>query len=588
MYPLAWTNIVQNVLHLPGRILDLVELAGFVYCADRLVGRGARNSVEYHSWARSFHFVVRVRDHEFWQQSSVSKCLANALKFMSGDREYCFEFQPGHSTPPTSLFDSEKFHGVQHFKPSVVLFSGGLDSLAGTIKLLESTDERVCLVSHQSQHGTIRTQNRLSQALRERYPGRLVHHTFRCNLSGAVRREESQRTRAFLYTSIGFAIAQAFEQNRFFVYENGITSINFPRREDLANARASRTTHPKTIYLLQKFFSLFSDRPLQIKTPFLWKTKTDVVEDLLKGPYSELLPSAVSCSKTFQNLGDQSHCGGCSQCIDRRFAAFAAGAHDRDKANIYALDIISRSIPNDHPEIRTTAMDYVRQAKDFGTWNIDHFYGELASELSDLAGSICYLPDCTSENQAVEKVYCLCRRHGIQVAKAMNRMRNEHEDLYQELPENSLLQLISDREYLNDPVERMVNSLKEIIRVAIPGMFSTNPPTNEDDLNIKLNALTESHRYKLRREHPVISFAGRRVVPDHGSEEKDVLIESKYIRGATTPSKVSEAMAADLTQFPSGSHILFVVFDPQHRIANDNDFGSAFESRGRCTVLIVR
>ena len=252
--------------------------------------------------------------------------LAEALQFMTGDREYRFEFQPGHSTQPTSLFDSDEFYGGTLPKHSVVLFSGGLDSLTGTINLLENTAERICLVSHQSQPSTIRTQNRLYEALLRYYPDRVLHSKFKCNLNDR-RREESQRTRAFLYTSIAFAISQAFEQNHFFLYENGITSINFPRREDLANARASRTTHPKTIYLLQKFFSLFIDKSLQIQTPFLWKTKTEVVDNLLASPRKELLPSAVSCSKTFQNIGEQTHCGGCSQCIDRRFAAYATGGY---------------------------------------------------------------------------------------------------------------------------------------------------------------------------------------------------------------------------------------------------------------------
>lgn len=579
--------IVQSVYHLPDRIRDLVELASYVYCADRLVKRGERNAVEYQSWARSFHFVVRVRDYDFWQQSSVSDSLAEALQFMTGDREYRFEFQPGHSTQPTSLFDSDEFYGGTLPKHSVVLFSGGLDSLTGTINLLENTAERICLVSHQSQPSTIRTQNRLYEALLRYYPDRVLHSKFKCNLNDR-RREESQRTRAFLYTSIAFAISQAFEQNHFFLYENGITSINFPRREDLANARASRTTHPKTIYLLQEFFSLFIDKSLQIQTPFLWKTKTDVVDNLLASPRKELLPSAVSCSKTFQNIGEQTHCGGCSQCIDRRFAAYATGGYKWEGANIYAKNIISQSIPKESPEIRTTAIDYVRQAKDFGTWNIDHFYRELATELSDLTGSICYLPDCQDETQAIEKIFSLCQRHGMQVAKSMNRMRMEHDDPYQKLEDNSLLKLISNREYLINPVERMVKSLMEIIHVAIPAMFSTIRPANEADMNIKLGALLESHKFDLRREHPVISFACGHVVPDHGSDEQDVLIESKYIRSHTTPGKVSEAMAADLIQYPSGSHILFVVYDPNHKIENDDDFRNAFESHGRCTVLITR
>ena len=176
----------------------------------------------------------------------------------------------------------------------------------------------------------------------------------------------------------------------------------------------------------------------------------------------------------------------------------------------------------------------------------------------------------------------------MQVAKSMNRMRMEHDDPYQKLEDNSLLKLISNREYLINPVERMVKSHMEIIHVAIPAMFSTIRPANEADMNIKLGALLESHKFDLRREHPVISFACGHVVPDHGSDEQDVLIESKYIRSHTTPGKVSEAMAADLIQYPSGSHILFVVYDPNHKIENDDDFRNAFESHGRCTVLITR
>ena len=581
-------NFVLNVNYLPDRLLDLLELAAYVYCADRMSGRGKRNAVEYHSWARSFHFVVRVRDHEFWQQNAVLQSLANALKFMTGDREYSFEFQSGHSTPQTSLFDSEEFRVTQSIGRSVVLFSGGLDSLAGTVERLEETEDHVCLVSHQSQPSTIRTQERLITALRQRYPHRLQHYKFRCNLRGQHRREESQRTRAFLYASIAFSMAQAFEQLHFFMYENGITSINFARREDVSNARASRTTHPKTIFLLQEFFSLFFDKPFQIQTPFFWKTKTEVVSDLLNGPQKVLLPSAVSCSKTFRNLGEQSHCGGCSQCIDRRFAAYGAGAYEWDGMNIYAADIISHSIPEGSPEIRTTAMDYVRQAKDFGKWNIDHFYQEMASELSDLVGSTCYLPDCKDEFQGVEKVYRLCRRHGQQVAKAMNRMRSRHEDLYEALEENSLLQLIADREYLKDPVDMLVTSLMAKISDAVPLMFSSTPPSNEADFNNKLNGLFESHKLELKREHPVVSFALGHTIPDHGSDTSEVLVESKYIRSNTPPSKASEGIAADLTKYPQESHILFVVYDPGRAIINDRQFKKDFETRGRCTVLILR
>ncbi len=576
-------DFIRNVYHLPDRILDLLELAAYVYCADRLVKRGSKGAVEYHAWARSFQFFVKVRDFNFWQQNIVSDTLSAALQFMTGDREYDFIFQPGHSTPPTSLFDTEKFHITPNNGLSVILFSGGLDSLAGTIQRLEGTNDNICLVSHQSQPGTKRTQNRLFNVLASHYPGRLNHYRFGCNLRGVRAAEETQRTRAFLYTSIACAIAQTFNQEHFFVYENGVTGMNFARREDLSNARASRTTHPQTIRRLQEVFSLITGGPMTIELPFLWQTKTDIIESLYKGPHPELIPSSVSCSRTFLNLGQATHCGGCSQCIDRRIAAYAAKADNLDDTGIYAQDIINKSISNS--EIKTTAVDYLRQARNFSTWNVDHFYQQMLSELSE---SVEYLPDCLDETDAVERVWNLCRRHGNQVAAGMHRMRDIHENLYNKLETDSLLQIISVREYLQNPVERLVSAITTIVSNSIPKMFSATPPAHEADLNLKISALLDTHGLDLRREHPAVSFASAHVVADQGSEEHDLLIETKYIRQATSPSKASEGMAADLTKYPEGSHILFLVYDPAHAIKEDVLFKKDFESKGRCTVLILR
>ena len=576
-------NFVRDLYHIPDRTLDLLELAAYVYCADRMTSRGPKDAVEYHSWARSFHFVVKVRDYNFWTRTDVLASLARALQFMTGDREYKFSFQPGHSTPKTSLFDDEQF-GVEDSEDlNVALFSGGLDSLAGVLNHLESASEKICLVSHQSQPGTVRTQQRLVAALRHRYPGRVFHYKFKCHLRGIRAVEETQRTRAFLYTSIAFAITQAYGQDCFNVYENGITGINFPRRSDLAEARASRTTHPRSIYHLKHFFSLLRDCQMKIDLPFLWKTKTDILALMMAGKHSELISSAVSCSKTFQNLGQATHCGGCSQCVDRRFAAYAAKADDIDDSGIYAIDIVSDTILNG--EIKTTIVDYVRQAKEFSTWSEDYFFTELGTELSDIVD---YLPGGGNEFDLLGYIRDLCKRHGDQIALAMKRMRDAHDDLYSTISPGSLLRLISDREYLKDPVYLMVNKLCELLDPAVGEMFAANPPRDETDLNTKIGILLNSHEAKLRREHPAVSFAGGHTVPDHGDDDTDILIEAKYVRGATSPSKISDGIAADLTKYPQDRHILFVVYDPHRKIKDDQIFKNDFESRGRCTVRIIR
>ena len=580
---LGLPNFVRSVYHLPDRMLDLLELAAYVYCADRMSSRGSKAAVEYQAWARSFHFVVKVRDHVFWSQSGVSACLSRALQFMTGDREYRFSFQPGHSTTRADMFDDEQFRLESPQGLEVALFSGGIDSLAGVLNRLETTKQQVCLVSHQSQPGTVRTQRQLVEALKSHYPGRVSHYKFECHLKGIRAVEETQRSRAFLYTSIAFAIAHAYSQESFSVYENGITSINFPRRADLAEARASRTTHPRTIFHLQQLFSLFDEREMQVRLPFLWNTKTDVLALLRTGQHPELLPSSVSCSKTFENLGQATHCGGCSQCVDRRFASYAAKADDIDGSGIYANDIVTSAISD--REVRTTVLDYVRQAKDFSKGNDDRLFMELATELSDVVD---YLPDGGGEYEQLRLVLDLCRRHGDQVALAMKRMRDEHDDLYSEVPRDSLLGLISDREYMKDPVALLVDRLCELLNPAIGRMFGPNPPRDEADLNNKIGTLLSSHEIRLRSEHPVVSFAGGHTVPDHGEDDSDVLIEAKYLRGATSANKVSDAMAADVTKYPQSRHILFVVYDPQRMIRDDQVFKRDFETLGRCTVLVVR
>ena len=50
--------------------------------------------------------------------------------------------------------------------------------------------------------------------------------------------------------------------------------------------------------------------------------------------------------------------------------------NDIDDSGIYANDIISTAISD--REVKTTVLDYVRQAKDFSIWNEDHFFMELA------------------------------------------------------------------------------------------------------------------------------------------------------------------------------------------------------------------
>ena len=441
---LALPDFVRSVSYFPDRILDLLEIAAYVFCADRLTFRGSKDSLTHSSWARLFHFVIKVRDFDFWDTPSIKERLKEALVFMSGDRAYHFTFQSGHSTPPTSLFDKKTFQIEPQQDTKVILFSGGLDSLAGIVECLDNFSDKLCLISHRSgQPGTARTQDQLIKALLKIYPTRIKHYKFRCGLRNKTRAlEETQRTRVFLYTSIAYALSHALSQREIFVYENGITSINFPKGQDQMNARASRTTHPKTIVLLENLFSEIDQSEIKIQTPFLWKTKTEIFRILAEVGRKDLITSTVSCSQTFKRPDGATHCGGCSQCIDRRFAAYGSKLDDVDEGGIYALDFIKDNIEED--EIRTTLIDYVVQAKEFASLDVENFYDQMFSELADL---IDYVPG-SNEQEKIESVWELCHRHGKQVSDAIRGMRAAHDHPFQPLPEKSFLQMIAKREYL--------------------------------------------------------------------------------------------------------------------------------------------
>lgn len=576
-------QFVQDVYHLTPRILDLLEIASYVFAADRSISRGAKDALEYHAWSRLIDFHIRVRDYEFWNQSNIKIALSNTLTFMTGDADYTFNFEPGHSTPPTGLFDQPGFSiDLEEKEVEITLFSGGLDSLCGALDLLESGDHKVVLVSHQSQSGTTRTQRALAKALCDRYPKRVFHYSFGCTLRGERAREETQRTRSFLYSSIAYAIASAYHQDKICVHENGVTSINLRRREDLANARASRTTHPQAMGKMANLLSLISEKEFKIHMPYMFKTKAEILAKL-KCFSPELISSSVSCTKTFNVEGEATHCGRCYQCIDRRIAAYAVGAEGEDHRGLYTCDMIID--PIDDYEAKITTLDYIRQAISFSHDSVDKFEDEYLAEIAQVLD---YFPQNLSDADRVSKIWELFSQHGKNVKLALSRMRSLHENIYQQNDPHSLLGVISAREYLRSETERLVETITAIIEPAIGDMFARSKPKDEPDLNAKLGALLRSHQKSIRSEHPTTSFACARVVPDHLDLDTDLLLESKYIRDGTPPSKATEGIAADLTKYPTQVFILFVIYDPQHMIPSDYIFRSDIESKGRNRVLIIR
>lgn len=576
------SKFVKDISLLPARIIDLLEIAAYVFAADRLSDRGDRSSLNNKGWARTFEFHIPVRDYDFWSTTKAIPYISEALVFMTGDRKYQFHFEPYNTIPNVdpnhqlSMFTDE-FQDISEAESTkIMLFSGGLDSLAGAIECLNaSSNQKLCLVSHRSNTNVTSTQTIIAKHLQERYPGRIKHYYFECHFMNHTKSiEETQRTRMFLFSAIAFAICCCYSKHELYVYENGITSINLPKQADTFNARASRTTHPKTLALLQKGYQCF-DEEFRIFAPYWNRTKADILEVLKKNQELDILSSTVSCSSTRSKPQNVQHCGCCSQCIDRRFAVYANDLQDYDA--LYENDFI-RLIPDDESNqrlyntLRLAAMEGIHCSYDF-----------LAKFMNEIDDILDYIPGDNPDDK-FNTIYRLFCRYGDSILSAAQQMRNQNDNIIEPVPKNSLLEMIANRDYLKPPTLVRVNQLDLLLRNSIRTCFQRQKPENEQDLNDKIQALLLSAG-EFEREYPILRFANTAYQADHS--EGDLLIEAKFIREKNPPSVAAGGIAKDITEVPNGYGLFFIVYDPQHKIISESQFVNDFEKKRKsCYVRI--
>src|SRR5438874_132492 len=70
----------------PDLLADFIEIAAYVYCADRATSRGGPAMRAMGAdWRRNFHFVIAVRDPNNWNHSQILEPLRETLRFLSED-----------------------------------------------------------------------------------------------------------------------------------------------------------------------------------------------------------------------------------------------------------------------------------------------------------------------------------------------------------------------------------------------------------------------------------------------------------------------------------------------------------------------
>lgn len=423
----------------PDEHTDLLEIAAFIYAADQAMGRGGKIEFEYGlKWRRHLWFEIPVRNPEFWMTPAVHDALREVLTFLSDD-DYELNFTKLKNPRAVDGYLDYRKDGVDSSGiEEVMLFSGGLDSFGGAIKEIVDGRRKVALVSHEPTTKVGAPQRRVVEALNKQLNGTApapFHVQVELNKGKVLSKEYTQRARSFVYAAFAAVIARMLGKDRIRFYENGVVSFNLPLSMQCVGGRASRTTHPQTLAGFGKFFQAMFGSPFTVENPFLWKTKTDIIREVKAAGFGKLCAQTISCAHTWERTIEHSHCGTCSQCIDRRMVTLAAGlAPDEDPPGMYAADLMTHSWTN--PEECALVERYVGTIKEVGGLGTPHVFLTRFPEVAKA------LRHAGKDPKAIaQAVFDLHRKHSEQVSAALvGAIRDRAEDLLKGIvPTDSLL-----------------------------------------------------------------------------------------------------------------------------------------------------
>lgn len=429
------TSLISRKLQgvLPPILLDLLELATYVYTADQACTRGG-DAMQHRGedWRRDLTFVIPVREPAVWRDSAIQRKLCNALEFVSEDN-YRFQFIEYDNPPPVQQYVSFSDE-AQLDVEEILLFSGGLDSLAGALDALVARNQKSLLVSHHATGKIKKRQDQLADDLGEKFnESQFLHCSVKTTKPRDLNREFTQRTRSFLYASIAAVIAERVGLDEIRFFENGIVSLNLPIVQHTLGARATRTTHPKFFRLLEDFFSALFNSEFQIKNPFVWDTKADVIQRIVDAGAGDLIRYSVSCGHTWETTKQHPHCGTCSQCVDRRFGVLAADAENHEPGEMYKVDLLTG--PRKEKEHRVLLESYIRRAHTLVDTSQEEFFskfGETWRVARNMEGDL---------QDNAKRIVDLHKQHGEEVNEALRKGFERHADKIAagKLPPNSAL-----------------------------------------------------------------------------------------------------------------------------------------------------
>ncbi|WPC42848.1 Qat anti-phage system QueC-like protein QatC [Clostridium sp. JS66] len=304
---------------------DLLIIALSIFAVDKRVPRKLFSD----SWTRVLKVSIPVIDIDKWNNVKVD--IEKLLGYLSGDI-WILNFRKSNERYRNNKIN--KNYNVIKDKEfdCVSLFSGGLDSFSGAVKLLEE-NKKVCFIGFREYGLLAGRQNQIYSILNSEYEkikkelilfnGTPYSLLDKNNSKSNFGVENTSRSRSFLFLSGALAVASIIGDNvPVYIPENGFIGLNVPLTMSRKGSCSTRTTHP---YFIKNFNKILSKIGIKntISNFYSFKTKGEIVQEVCNTKaFKNGANLTISCSHPCQARYDGEtppmNCGYCYPCLIRK------------------------------------------------------------------------------------------------------------------------------------------------------------------------------------------------------------------------------------------------------------------------------
>ncbi len=334
---------------LPTALADLLDVAAGVTWADhyckrpRMQGRQGTYR-QNRGWVRHIHLTLGVRNPDLWNTASIKATLEHLLNWLTEDLwELSFEkpqFVRRPSDMNPTLFASPITDAL------VILYSGGLDSLAGAVHLLQTYPAQSVVLVSATYPRLQKIVSTHVDILKQTFGTDRVQHApvpFHLIQEKPKHGEKTQRTRGFLFLTFGVAEAVACNAPGVLTCENGVGMLNLPLNRAQLGTQHTRSMHPQTLTEMNHLLSLLGLN-VRCEAPHLLRTKGELCTDLRNAGLGHACALTISCDsfplrRPRISPSAELHCGICTSCLLRRQAIFASQLEQGDANVHYEYDV---------------------------------------------------------------------------------------------------------------------------------------------------------------------------------------------------------------------------------------------------------